>query len=649
VSELPLSLQDIKTVMGLRGEQVQTIPSSSDGRKCILTPSNLEERCTWRREEICKKVPRRVPVPVFGPKCISEGQGSHVSDCKVLRRTEPLVHKVRLCTTEAEKSCSGPCYNCPSFCQPARQMRCETTHQVTSVTRLEKRCNSEEAGEDCREVSKRVEEDVVEEFNSCQEMEGGEMCATINCKFVNETEKCTERETTSLIQLSTRECTMCQPSLGKKVEVGEQCTEVATSDCAADPLKEKWRKFCEDLHTSSVSGSFQQHNPLRIQEEQVRSLERGGEGKFLFSDILDKSLSPVNDLVIATLRKITVGDIDRANPIVFIPTDEGKQNSETPTDVSVREDKLLQLGEMEEKILKEEMKLLEKINDRPTNINLNVKYVTTPPTVRPTLNSVYFDPLIQLIDTQIKGESKVPETTTQTQREVASTHPLTSDINNLTNDISRESTTKKSTETEEPNNQSNNLDSKQKIAIDNIDHQRNTPIFTTDSPPSPLTTPTATVATDEGGLNDTIIRNRLSAADYLKLCFTSGQGCNFSLNKNDIKPGSELEEESKKEPEKSKTVNQHNSRAFPKKHEEPKSEDKERLEARVKLCFFSGICNDEDVKEFKGKQSKTITLTTTTTKKPKATKTIRKSNKKRLMEERIRMRAYLCFSEGKCS
>ena len=47
---------------------------------------------------------------------------------------------------------------------------------------METVCDSEDTGEECSEVTKRVEEDVVEEFNNCREKESKEMCATINCK-----------------------------------------------------------------------------------------------------------------------------------------------------------------------------------------------------------------------------------------------------------------------------------------------------------------------------------------------------------------------------------------------------------------------------------------------------------------------------------
>merc|ERR1712106_560020 len=424
------------------GEQVLTIPSVSGGRKCMLTPSNLDERCTWRMEKICRKVPTSVNVPVFSPWCHSEGQGVHVSDCKVLTRTEPLVHKVTVCSTEAKKSCTGPCYNCPTFCQSTKQMWCEKTHQVKTVTRLERVCDSEEAGKECKEVTKRVEEDVVEEFNNCQEKESEEMCATINCKFVNETEKCTERETTSLIQLTSRECTLCEPSLGKKVEVREKCQERLSDKCDSDPLRKKWRKFCEDKNILEVSDSFKQKNQLAPQKEKFRSIESGSDGKFLFNDILDKSLSPINDLVIETLRKITLNDIDRENPIVIIPTVEKKQAS---SDESSMEEKLLKLGEMEEKIMKQELELIEKINQHPTNINMNVKYeiVTQPSPVTANQKSVYFDPLLQLIDSQIPAD--IITNIAATRR------PLNSDIKGETKEIARETTTKKDIITEKHN------------------------------------------------------------------------------------------------------------------------------------------------------------------------------------------------------
>jgi len=129
------------------------------------------------------------------------------------------------------------------------------------------------------------------------------------------------------------------------------------------------------------------------------------------------------------------------------------------------------MAKIEEKILKEELYILETINFEPTNINLNVKYevVTKPSTVTPTLKSVYFDPLLQLIDTQIRAdpmpsEKPLLEETTPKPQEVALgqnnlsaiARPLISDINkHKTKEISGvESTTMK---TKEPTHDSTTI------------------------------------------------------------------------------------------------------------------------------------------------------------------------------------------------
>jgi len=132
----------------------------------------------------------------------------------------------------------------------------------------------------------------------------------------------------------------------------------------------------------------------------------------------------------------------------------------------------------------------------------------------------------------------------------------------------------------------------------------------------------------------------LTAADYLKLCFTSGRGCDFSDKKNnnkiipDIPEVKQIQTTTNHPLQLTTTTNQKMSDL----------EREEKLKARVRLCFFAGICNDDDRKEH---QENVETKTTTTTTRKPRTQT-KKSEASRLMEERIRLRAYLCFSEGKC-
>jgi len=332
-----------------------------------------------------------------------------------------------------------------------------------------------------------------------------------------------------------------------------------------------------------------------------------------------------------------------------------------------KEDKLIQLGAMEESILKEELKVLEKLNNQPTNINLNVKYelVTQPSPVKVTQKSVYFDPLLQLLDTQIQAdpinsERSLSDTVTPKSTEgeaweqtnfTATSRPLISDTDDHTKEISGISTTKENKISFEHNDYSEVINNKHNeeilnnpssesstqrhsISTRNIDIVASSKVETTTTEP--------TQASDNSR-----IPKKLSDADYLKLCFTSGQGCDFSINNNEVK---EQTVEVKSTTQTTTTTKNYIIVNTSKGFTSPKpsnSEVEERLKARVRLCFFSGICNDDEVQSFKNRKPDTTTIKAPS--RPTTTKPKKKSHKKRLMEERIRMKAYLCFSEGKCS
>merc|ERR1711915_1018448 len=81
-------------------------------------------------------------------------------------------------------------------------------------------------------------------------------------------------------------------------------------------------------------------------------------------------------------------------------------------------------------------------------INLNVKYeiVTKPSTVTPTVKSVYFDPLLQLIDTQIQADpldtqkSLSQETTPKPQKVAAGQNNLSAIARPLISDTNTDET-----------------------------------------------------------------------------------------------------------------------------------------------------------------------------------------------------------------
>ena len=71
---------------------------------------------------------------------------------------------------------------------------------------------------------------------------------------------------------------------------------------------------------------------------------------------------------------------------------------------------------------------------------------------------------------------------------------------------------------------------------------------------------------------------------------------------------------------------------------------KERLRERVRLCFFSNICNTQSVTETR--QPRVISAATTKTPQKQKPKTKNRSDQ---IRAQIQAKAKACFFEGKCN
>jgi len=425
--------------------------------------------------------------------------------------------------------------------------------------------------------------------------------------------------------------------------VREKCDDKLTDSCQTDPLSNPWRKFCGQEVEEEKGFSLESNNILTKEQETFRSLDTVS-GKVFVQDILDKSLAPVNDLVFETLRKINISDLDKNNPVVIIPN-----NPQTPpsdkndfTDLVEKllgeelenERKISQLGELEEKILTEELEVLKNKNNDPTNINLNIKYEfvndhSTSTTTTPPKQSVYFDQLLQFVDTQIESEtsgdveddSLIP---TPTETLVGSDILSAAAISDLLNfgigqtSISEQSTTTKG--------QSTTTTTKITTTTTTEITTTTTEIPTTTTTTTTTTTATTTLETLITTTEPTRIPKKLTAAEYLRLCFTSQTGCDFSY-----KPENVIDN----------NISTTTHKPTPRVTTTTETSIKESLKSRLRLCLFSGLCSEDDIHTAKTTTSRPIT-TKRTTKRPKNTLS-------RKRDENIRLRTYLCFSEGKCS
>ena len=476
-------------------------------------------------------------------------------------------------------------------------------------------------GEECEDMLKRTEKDVVKSTENCYQKDV-ELCGPVNCKFVNITTECHEKNSTIQVELRKRECEVCEPTLAEKVKVEQDCQEVLTDDCNTDPLSRTWMKFCgEDEEAKYVETKKFKFEDI----EEPRSQNNLENKKFSVEDLIHESLAPVNNLVFETLKQIHIEDIESSTPIVII----SKTQESSTEDVSG----ILKLLDLEEEIL-----AVQELQSNPTTININVQLDPNISDIsRAPSSAVYFDQILNTLrkQTQLDNTSSSALSTVYTPSPQSLTEVL---------DLQLQSQFLQST-TKPKNNMS-----KKKIVseIENtilspkttkiLPSEGNPELLTTSAPTPTLSTP----ATKEGvtlstpATKEAVTKGdkKLSAAEFLRRCFISHTGCDFSQNEIEGKDTTEEDVTSISPVTVGAPISLRTTEA-PRK---PKN-IQERLKQRVKLCFFSGLCNDNDFR--------------VTTKRPETTTTQRLTTSANLrateIQRRVQERARACFFEGKCN
>ena len=158
----------------------------------------------------------------------------------------------------------------------------------------------------------------------------------------------------------------------------------------------------------------------------------------------------------------------------------------------------------------------------------------------------------------------------------------------------------------------------------------------TESPTTTSTTPdtAATVSYETYLQNKRKKKVKLSSADFLRLCFVSQIGCDFSENDileehvqsltTSVPPSKPLNMDLKLERTPKKVSSNH------------------KLREMIRQCFFSGVCANSYVQE---KKDDVGVMSTTEQSLPTSTPSYRQQVLQRQIEEQARA----CFYEGKCS
>merc|ERR1711970_71365 len=247
----------------------------------------------------------------------------------------------------------------------------------------------------------------------------------------------------------------------------EICEEVFTDDCDSEPLDKPWKKFCseeQDDMTNFIESKHQNH-----EDEQVRSQDISVKKAFLFNDFdPDKSSEFAPEEVSNKSKKLFV--------------------QETTTKLSQVDKELIKLVKIEEELIHEELNVIKKLKNPPTNVNVNLKYnvVSTTKLSNPIDQTTTIDPIIHLLETEIHLPNDTDPSYQSTQIKRPDIH-----IND-----------KEATATIEPI------------------------IHTTNSTPSEEQYQSTTAEP-----RSVKPKKKLSASDFLRLCFTSGIGCDFNQNK----------------------------------------------------------------------------------------------------------------------
>merc|ERR1711892_1458226 len=617
--EFPLTIRDLKLIKV--GGDIP-ITTNTINQTCLLTPEVKEGSgsiCTWRTSQECTRIPTIIKVPVYSPWCTEEGQGARLTNCKETVRTVPIVHSVRVCTPTGSPDCRGPCYNCDQYCEQRQQEWCEVSHSISTLVSDKRECREVE-GRECEDVLKRVEKDEVKSNENCYQKDV-ELCGPVNCKFVNLTMECHEKNSTMLVELRESECTVCEPTLAEKVKVEQVCQEVLTDDCNSDPLNRRWKRFCGVEEESNLADSKMQ---------------------FKFDDIEEpRSQNNLEN------NKFSVEDINASTPIVIITEKPQEISSEGVTGI-------LKLIEQEEESVKEEVLALKELQSNPTTINVNVQFdPTSSDFSRAPSSPVYFDQIFNTLREQTELD-KITSTTSknpsnpsppsltevldlQLQSQFLST-PTTQTPKNLKKNIPEEldittwsPKTTLTSQTQEQSISDPTLQTSSSLAPEPLSTTLTTTTTTT-------TTPTTTIRTPEISKTTESVPSprKLSAAEFLRLCFISHTGCDFSQN--------EIESRSRPESEVEKTTTrtltslattQVPTTRKPETPRKPKN-IQERLKQRVKLCFFSGLCNENDLNLHTTRRPTTTTRQTTTA-----------NSRSREIQRRVQERARACFFEGK--
>ena len=81
----------------------------------------------------CSRQPKLLRVKTYprGSGCDPE---SGLRACRASDAVAPFEKRIKICQDRMEKVCDAPCFGCPTFCRPDKQLWCEDVYKVRNIS-----------------------------------------------------------------------------------------------------------------------------------------------------------------------------------------------------------------------------------------------------------------------------------------------------------------------------------------------------------------------------------------------------------------------------------------------------------------------------------------------------------------------------------
>ena len=267
---------------------------------------------------------------------------------------------------------------------------------------------------------------------------------------------------------------------------------------------------------------------------------------------------------------------------------------------------LLELVKTEEELLEENMRVISKLQIEPSNINVNIKYniMATPKLINHTKLSISTpsipDPILHLIDNVVDITDDDHDDETKEEQSVPKAdipNETTASLPIITNDL---------------------VNNKDLYVAANDD--------------------TATATAVSGSQDDD--HKKLTPTDYLRLCFTKGLGCDFSFSKEEVSTSTE--------PNTTPSSSAILVSATTTVKSKLSARKEESLRERVKLCFFSSICDGNKIHEDDHDDDQSV-LSNLQARQPRVITTTESPTRMQIIKKLIQEKARACLFDGLCS